>query len=363
MGSFNQSLTCQVCLELMHKPYALAPCGHTACHGCLLNWFNAPPADVPANEWARQAWLRKKTCPHCRAVVRERPVEVWVIKDMVAALVKSGLAPAPLYPPLPAPAELAPDADPWAGVFRPKAGAPENDPELMGAYDDEDGGVFRCLDCHHEIWGGACTNCHREYPGHGGDDDLHGMDFHDDGSDFSDLHPMDHGVVALLRQQLLGNGGEWVLEADFDGSGGDTAPASDDEDGSAVEFEDAHSALGEDGSDSYEGSFIDDGDGSQDGTADSAGENYAVGYIGRRPARLVGGRAGPIRPSRMAPIVISDDESDGDYYRGESPAAFDERCVQSLPYLRTLAEFNSCDVLGNSPKIWGIATDSAFLSL
>ncbi|OBZ66839.1 hypothetical protein A0H81_13298 [Grifola frondosa] len=173
VSSFQQSLTCQICLDLMHKPYALAPCGHSACYDCLVSWFKAPPADVHPHDVV-PAWLRKKTCPHCRAIVKERPVEVWAIKDMIAHLVKSGLASPPLLPAAPA---LDTAADPWTGIFRatshhghgmifPDAPPPALLQQVMGVHDAEDGGIYRCVDCHHEIWDGACSQCGRVYPGH-----------------------------------------------------------------------------------------------------------------------------------------------------------------------------------------------------
>jgi hypothetical protein len=36
----------------------------------------------------------------------------------------------------------------------------------MGMYDAEDGGIYRCLDCMHEIWDGVCSSCGRVYSGH-----------------------------------------------------------------------------------------------------------------------------------------------------------------------------------------------------
>ncbi|KAJ7835360.1 hypothetical protein B0H14DRAFT_2796663 [Mycena olivaceomarginata] len=176
LTQFNQSLTCQVCLDLLHKPYALAPCGHIACYNCLVAWFTAVP-DEP-HHYAP----RRKTCPNCRATIRERPVEVWNIKDLVAALLKSGLLPGlfPAPPPPPAlpgpPQPAGAQPDPWHNIFRyphqhpmfqpPPPGAhAESGAEDMGMLDAEDG-VYRCLDCMHEIWDGVCTGCQRAYAGH-----------------------------------------------------------------------------------------------------------------------------------------------------------------------------------------------------
>ncbi|KAJ7792668.1 hypothetical protein B0H14DRAFT_2930121 [Mycena olivaceomarginata] len=134
LTQFNQSLTCQVCLDLLHKPYALAPCGHIACYNCLVAWFTAVP-DEP-HHYAP----RRKTCPNCRATIRERPVEVWNIKDLVAALLKSGLLPglfpAPPAPPaLPGPPQPAgAQPDPWHNIFRYPHQHPMFQPPPPGAH-------------------------------------------------------------------------------------------------------------------------------------------------------------------------------------------------------------------------------------
>ena len=100
----------------MYKPYALTPCGHSACYDCLVGWFKAPQGNE-ADIGGLSVYLRKKTCPHCRAVISERPTEVWNIKDMVDALVKSKFV-EPHPDPPPAPMSRSSEVDPWAGIFR-----------------------------------------------------------------------------------------------------------------------------------------------------------------------------------------------------------------------------------------------------
>ncbi|KAG1752113.1 hypothetical protein EDB19DRAFT_2035667 [Suillus lakei] len=190
LNNISQVLTCQICLDVMYKPYALAPCGHVACHDCLVQWFNAPPAD---NRPAVPAIVRKKTCPHCRGVVRDRPAEIWTIKNLAHLIGKSGLANVPPHVEAQANADRPADADPWNGIFRKSAhgflpwlladdaDAEPRRGEDVGMLDTEDGGIYRCLDCMHEIWDGVCTSCGRRYPGHEGgvdwsDDEL-GLDF------------------------------------------------------------------------------------------------------------------------------------------------------------------------------------------
>ncbi|KAF9242316.1 hypothetical protein BU15DRAFT_72848 [Melanogaster broomeanus] len=190
LNQVQQAVTCQICLDLMYKPYGLAPCGHLACYSCLVQWFNALPPD---NRPVPPAIVRKKTCPHCRAVVRERPIEI----------------PVPIDPP----ENLNANSDPWKDIF-PKAGGAghprfpwffpgadidEDDDvpianiaqngEDVGMLDMEDGGIYRCLDCMHEIWDGICTSCGRVYPGH-----RHDVD--DDDDDDDDPIWFDHQMVA-----------------------------------------------------------------------------------------------------------------------------------------------------------------------
>ncbi|KIL66016.1 hypothetical protein M378DRAFT_10318 [Amanita muscaria Koide BX008] len=217
LTSMQHSLTCQICLDLLYKPFALASCGHVACYGCLVRWFTAPaPGElVPDNQNNNQNnaapngiignhVYKRKTCPICRARVIERPIEVWAIKDMVNTLVRSKLLDV-------VPSASAEDAtngrqanqasgsngrtvqDPWEKVFRPARNVYGNNPwwhdwvgdadevhervegelEEVGMYDTEDH-VHRCLDCMHEIWGGQCSQCGRAYPGHPEADDEDG---------------------------------------------------------------------------------------------------------------------------------------------------------------------------------------------
>ncbi|KAI9444342.1 hypothetical protein H4582DRAFT_2071939 [Lactarius indigo] len=174
--SLLSSLVCQICLDLLHKPFALTPCGHVSCYSCLINWFNA---DRQPDELEGDHVFRKKTCPQCRAVVRGRPIEAWNIKDMVAVVAKSGLAldfppPAEVDPNEAASGEPAdpelPSRDPWANVFPPlplRTGLSPTggSPDAFGMFDAEDQ-VYRCLDCMHEIWGRSCSHCGRHYDGH-----------------------------------------------------------------------------------------------------------------------------------------------------------------------------------------------------
>ncbi|KAI0050282.1 hypothetical protein FA95DRAFT_1555790 [Auriscalpium vulgare] len=264
------SLTCQICLDLMHAPFSLSPCGHVSCHSCLVSWFTAPPAgDGPA----RNPLYHKKTCPQCRALVKEPPGVAWNVKDMVAALVRSGL---PHDFPLPEPGPpSAEDEDPWAGIFPkpfvpvPHAARPFGEPmEQFGLLDEEDG-CYRCLDCMHEIVQGECVSCERIYPGFA-DIGAHILDDTDD----DDEHADNVGFLRNLGREL----------ARF------AAFSSDEEDA----FYDAGS------DDGYGGSFIDDGEGHAEVIEISSDEDE------EGEARPEGARRG----RRGAPIILSDEEEE-----------------------------------------------------
>lgn len=339
LASIQQSLTCQICLDLLYNPFALAPCGHVACHDCLVRWFTAPgPGENPENQGHAAAngvrghhVHKRKTCPICRARVSERPVVVWGMKDMVNALTRSKLVETPSTSGRDVASSSndnhngqAGTPDPWQGIFRPvrtaygghhplnpwwhtwggdEPGFPpervDGSVEDVGMFDAEDH-VFRCLDCMHEIWGGHCSQCDREYPGHpeAGDDDEDEEDERDlreAGGDYSDedLHGLSIGE---MLERIEGDGAiwpfgmdgdsedeeeiisdddddvAWEIEAIYRGGGplilDDEDDDDDDDDDEPVfahisEAEDQHEEAHE--SDGYESSFIDDGGEDSDG--------------------------------------------------------------------------------------------------
>lgn len=208
-------------------------------------------------------FAKKKTCPLCRTVVRERPVEVWGIKSMVGTLVRSCLVDLPVPAP-PMPDEQGANAnineDPWRNIFRrgrphdlidflqpmmnlmPPPPADNENREDMGMYDAEDGGVYRCLDCMHEIWAGTCTNCHRMYAGHERDEDDEGED---DDDDMIGLHHLEIPLDNVGRPNLfMGRALHRLMQnRDFGFEPGlDTDDEDDDEDEDAEE--DVYIGLG-----------------------------------------------------------------------------------------------------------------------
>ena len=291
--------------------------------------------------------MRKKTCPHCRAAITDRPVQVWGVKSIVSSFSKSGLLQGSFLPPdEPGQSSSANEnADPWDGIFR-KAGQFARGygvEQLMagggvggaGFLDHEDGGVYRCYDCMHEIWDGLCSNCGRAYPAFDESDEDYdfendllsddGDDFGDDGdddvamrwmaeahADFHALGPAEqpHAVAQEMQARMF------EIEAER---------AADE--GRELDFGAVHQFFSSDGDDDedeeeeYEGSFIDD---ENDVGIPRVGEPLVGAEIielssgsedeefpaRRRRSLPVLRRGGASSSSRLSPIEVSDDDDD-----------------------------------------------------
>ncbi|KAF8579014.1 hypothetical protein K439DRAFT_1638373 [Ramaria rubella] len=237
VAAVTQTLTCQVCLELLRLPYALAPCGHVSCHACLVAWFTsshndhnddelnpevewysddgssvggdwpqvaveppsqhghgnipngdapappvngnaAPPAHAPAHAAFPNSVNRRKTCPHCRCVVKERPVQVYAIKDLVGILDPPHVEPAKPETPKKVPKDSneseqkkAPEKDPWKGIFRSPHGSGHNGagsgnhPPWGGFAMDIPDGFFDEEDEEHEVVADPALHVNLPHPG------------------------------------------------------------------------------------------------------------------------------------------------------------------------------------------------------
>lgn len=214
-------------------------------------------------------------------MVRGRPIEAWNVKDMVAAVVKSGLT---LDFPSSAEVDLneaasrefgdpePPSRDPWANVFPPlpsRTGLSPTggSPDAFGMFDAEDQ-VYRCLDCMHEIWGRECSQCGRHYDGHN-------VDPSDDEAPPGDRH----GIWNILpvMEHIMGG---WPHAA-VDGS--------------------------EDGS--YEDSFIDD-EGSEGGTSEAIEVMSDDSHSVTETTPLASGRGGDGTADVQIPSPNRDEEVD-----------------------------------------------------
>ena len=218
----------------MNRPFALAPCGHAACHGCLVNWFSQADPSAPPDMPSIPIIRRRKTCPHCRAIVSERPVEVWTLKETIDAVIKSGLVDADLLPEQGDGGGTTANEDPWKNIFtdiqtlRHNNVFPGQDDRLqIGLQDVEDGGIFRCVDCMHEIWAGVCSGCHRPYPAHRA---LFHSDDSDEDVDDIDLFPFGNVFGGRLQ---AGTGNQPIMvidDPDTDGSDYEGSFIDDDDD-------------------------------------------------------------------------------------------------------------------------------------
>ncbi|KAJ7230521.1 hypothetical protein GGX14DRAFT_411083 [Mycena pura] len=139
LQTIESTFQCQICIELLLKPNLLVPCGHIFCLGCLQQWFRSAPSnddeDDESDPEAHEEYIlhREKKCPCCRATIVQRPVSVYIVKNVVTAL-----RAASVVSPMAAPGEE--DADPWKGLFPLDCETSTEDDE------DEDGGGWDSSD-------------------------------------------------------------------------------------------------------------------------------------------------------------------------------------------------------------------------
>ena len=165
-----------------------------------------PAPAVPPHAPVNNALKRRKTCPHCRCVIKQRPIQIYPVKDIIGILVPGAEEETQAVP-----TKDTKDTDLWKGIFPPGPGhdagdsdddappwpgfggipdiphpQPHPQPEVEPGLEtfsenlvpienpaplpplppppppfiDEEDGVRRCGACLHEVWGGACTNAH-----------------------------------------------------------------------------------------------------------------------------------------------------------------------------------------------------------
>ncbi|EGN95091.1 hypothetical protein SERLA73DRAFT_77101 [Serpula lacrymans var. lacrymans S7.3] len=136
INNVESNAQCQICMELLCKPFVLSPCGHIFCLECLQEWFRkAPPDDNDMYDDDDDDYhlYRRKTCPCCRKAVRHRPIPVFVIKSIISALSKTKAS----SPSAESPNRASPiiEGDPWDGLFLPLS---EEDDYQDDDDDDED---------------------------------------------------------------------------------------------------------------------------------------------------------------------------------------------------------------------------------
>ncbi|GJJ15900.1 hypothetical protein Clacol_010178 [Clathrus columnatus] len=153
----EEDMVCMVCRDTVYNPQVLQ-CGHSACYGCLRNWWTHPLAeydgveiidteaeadineenvvrdqanleaeDVAPPEEPRlrprhqfpSAVNRKKLCPYCNEVVTRRPAPNFQLRDIGETLTKD-LAPLPPHVQAQRKARLTRRSDLWHGIFPPE---------------------------------------------------------------------------------------------------------------------------------------------------------------------------------------------------------------------------------------------------
>ncbi|KZV69315.1 hypothetical protein PENSPDRAFT_753508 [Peniophora sp. CONT] len=133
VNDVEQSLQCQICIDTLSRPFALSPCGHVLCQVCLQDWFRqAPvsPEDMDTDDELPSLIHRTKSCPVCRARIRSRPLQLYMLKSIISSIDKARAGPSRASPPL----ELD---DPWEGIFPPLT-TEVSDAELDSSDDEED---------------------------------------------------------------------------------------------------------------------------------------------------------------------------------------------------------------------------------
>jgi hypothetical protein len=187
--------------QLTYTYDSLVPCGHVACLGCLQQWFSAPGPGTYAQPPAHVIVRRKKTCPHCRALVVQRPVAAFLIKEIILQ-VEGGLNPNAAQTLNTADAPR--DEDVWMDIFPPQFNGAHR--AMGGAIvDHEDGGVRRCNTCLTEIFHGVCQGCGEMY------------DFYDEDSDESDMGmgPMPFFDILQAHENPYSDEEDEAYESDF----------------------------------------------------------------------------------------------------------------------------------------------------
>ncbi|ESK87396.1 ring finger domain protein [Moniliophthora roreri MCA 2997] len=142
LKSIESNLNCQICMEIMNKPFALSPCGHVLCMSCLQDWFRkAPPTlddmDIDPEDADDPEYLkyRQKSCPCCRAIILKRPAPVFVLKSVVNAVTKhKSDSHSSTSSSQRSNSPLVGEEDPWEGLF-----PDEHEDDMI----DEDDGYLR----------------------------------------------------------------------------------------------------------------------------------------------------------------------------------------------------------------------------
>ena len=212
LDSMRNLITCKICQRFLSEPYGLA-CGHTYCYVCLDAWLVAQ---------------RKRTCPDCRATIKQQPVPSFLIREMTRVFAYR--------------AELLPDGETveehdeyikeavakvsedkesgglFSGLFR-------NAERLQwGPLHDPGDDVDRCPNCHWELEEGRCGSCGLNI----GDEDGFGLDTGESESSDED-DELDNEMVPHDYDDGMEDPGSFDEDDFMDEDGGHHYPHDDDE--------------------------------------------------------------------------------------------------------------------------------------
>ena len=266
---------------------------------------------------------------------------------MVSNVVRSKLADPDSIPPAlreGAPASTETEGDPWNNIFPSTSVDRDRLRQLLvrqslGDQDFSDGGIYRCVDCFHEIMDGVCTECGRVYHGHLGDGVMDAEDFSDEGGIDDDLGFM-LGLHPNLRYLDESDDDAYGLPMNVHWTDDEQEPSDADESEESYESsfidDDASTEVGNDSDteasigdlgvfdDVEDLRFIDDVGGlglfnsvEAPGVVDGVGDLRAVGGVealveeGSDSASLAPPRRARRSGRRGDPVVISSDEEDG----------------------------------------------------
>lgn len=143
MAYASSSMTDHACMSCDAYVFSLSPCGHVFCAGCLVTWFSVAQEvnEDPYDERRQGLIRRKKMCPSCRAQINTPPVELWALKDVLAAIRN--------YKGVSTSTSSEIKQSLWDGLFNPTT--------FYHVIRDQDDGVLRCGMCSSEIFEGQCT--------------------------------------------------------------------------------------------------------------------------------------------------------------------------------------------------------------
>ncbi|KAF8637524.1 hypothetical protein AX17_002768 [Amanita inopinata Kibby_2008] len=209
VSSIESTFQCQICMEMLYRPYALPPCGHVFCLLCLQEWFRkAPTSDYDDNlDGAAYVLYRPKTCPCCRADVTHRPVPLFIVRAATQGLgkIRAQLSGSEFRSGSPI---LDGEEDPWKGIFRSSDDEEESTSGGELSYETDD-----AFSDNIELESDSGNGSESEFDGGSNDGEEDGEEDAAYGSDFAS-----QGIYARPRWQPASDSAFSYEDEDDDGN-------------------------------------------------------------------------------------------------------------------------------------------------